>query len=230
MLADWTQGVVRAELRVEEGDLGYDYGRESSTAAATRARLLAEQPRHDQDPEWMSVEEYLALTDQRGLRCEYVGGRTYGLNPETPRHSLITANLTSLLKTHLRGSHYGLFNAGVRLHFTVEQEPVFYCPDLMVVPAPYDVNAQYLTNPLLIIEVLSASTDRVDWREKAHSYRYVSSLQEYVLIAQHAPRVAVHRRAENWRPSFLSSLDTTAEFRSIELILPLGRIYEGVLT
>jgi len=77
--------------------------------------------------------------------------------------------------------------------------------------------------------VLSPSTEKIDRREKALNYRQIATLEEYVLIAQNRPRVEIQRRADEWRPTFVTSLDATAEFNSIGLSLPLTQIYEGVL-
>ena len=88
---------------------------------------------------------------------------------------------------------------------------------------------RFCTNPRLIVEVLSPSSECTDRREKALNYRQIPALEEYVLVAQRMAEVTIYRRSEHWAPLTLSSLEETAEFRSIELSLPLGQIYEGAL-
>jgi Uma2 family endonuclease len=84
----------------------------------------------------------------------------------------------------------------------------------------------YLEEPKLIVEVLSPSTERIDRREKALNYRQVATVEEYVVVAQDSPCVEFQRRADDWRPTIATSLDSIATFRSIALSLPLRQIYE----
>ena len=98
----------------------------------------------------------------------------------------------------------------------------------MVACGPH-ADIRFCTNPRLIVEVLSPSTERTDRREKASNYRQIPSLEEYVLVTQRKAEVTICRRSDHWAPLILSSLEDTVEFRSIELSLPLGQIYEGVL-
>jgi Uma2 family endonuclease len=79
------------------------------------------------------------------------------------------------------------------------------------------------------VEVLSPSTERTDRREKTPNYRQIPTVEECVLVAQRTAEVTIYRRSERWAPMILRSLEEIAEFRSIELSLPLGQIYEGVL-
>ena len=61
------------------------------------------------------------------------------------------------------------------------------------------------------------------------NYRQIPTLEEYVLVAQRKAEVTICRRSDHWAPLILSSPEATADFRSIELSLPLGQIYEGAL-
>jgi Uma2 family endonuclease len=90
------------------------------------------------------------------------------------------------------------------------------------------VEKYYLRYPKIIVEVLSESTEAIDRREKLLNYPTISTLAEYVLIAQDTREVTVHRREEQWRPVLLTLPEALVEFRSIKLTLPLAQIYEGV--
>ena len=79
-----------------------------------------------------------------------------------------------------------------------------------------------------MIEVLSPSTARFDRREKVASYREIPSIEEYVLVAQKPAHVLIYRRAEQWKPQVIESLDGVLDLRSVGLALPVARIYEGV--
>jgi Uma2 family endonuclease len=76
--------------------------------------------------------------------------------------------------------------------------------------------------------VLSPSTERIDRYEKALNYRHIATLEEFVLIAQNRPYMEIQRRADGWQSTVVTSLDATAEFRSVALTLPLQQIYEDV--
>jgi Uma2 family endonuclease len=94
---------------------------------------------------------------------------------------------------------------------------------------PQDLGQVFLTDPKLVVEVLSPSTARIDRHEKALNYREIQTLEEYVLVAQDKLEVTVFRRSEDWRPQVMTLAEEAAELRSIELTVPLDRIYEGVL-
>jgi Uma2 family endonuclease len=113
------------------------------------------------------------------------------------------------------------------LRLKVGHDDVFYYPDVMVACQREDASEYYLQLPKLIIEVLSPSTEKTDRREKALNYRQIAALEEYVLIAQNRSHLEIQRRADDWRPTLVTSPDATAEFRSIGLSLPLTQIYEG---
>jgi Uma2 family endonuclease len=107
-------------------------------------------------------------------------------------------------------------------------DDIFYYPDIMVACGHIGIEKYYLSNPTLIVEVLSPSTESIDRREKALHYRQISTLEEYVLVAQDAPEVTIYRRADEWALSTLRALQDVAEFRSIDLSLPLAEIYAGL--
>jgi Uma2 family endonuclease len=88
-----------------------------------------------------------------------------------------------------------------------------------------------ITAPLLsiLVEVLSPSTEAIDRREKLLNCPQIPTVEEYVLVAQDSCEMTIHRRGERWVPQLLSIREGIAEFRSIELSIPLALIYEGAL-
>ena len=126
-----------------------------------------------------------------------------------------------------RGGPCRTYVQDVKIRLTVGRDEIFYYPDVSVACGPQDLEKVFLTDPKLIVEVLSPSTERVDRGEKSLNYREIPALEEYVLIAQHKPEVTLYRRSEDWRAQVLIQPDAAAELRSIALTLPLDRIYEG---
>src|SRR5437868_14877821 len=102
---------------------------------------------------YMSVEEYLAFEETASLRHEFVDGQVFAMVGTTLRHNIISANLQSILQTHLRGSSCRAFISDVKVR--VEATNSFYYPDIMVSCKPLDTSGTVITEPVLLVEVLS---------------------------------------------------------------------------
>lgn len=180
-------------------------------------------------PRLLSVEEYLELEEVSATKHEYIGGELFAMTGTTNRHGLICMNVAGALRSHLRGGPCRAFMSGVKVRLTVDRDEIFYYPDVLVACGPQDLGKTYVRDPKLIVEVLSPSTQRVDRREKALSYRHISSLEQYVLIAQDEPEVTIYARSEDWRARVHARLEAQAALHSVALSLPLTRIYEDAL-
>lgn len=86
----------------------------------------------------------------------------------------------------------------------------------------------YVDEPCLVVEVLSPSTARFDRREKLFGYREIPTIQEYLLVGQKPAHLVIHRRAEQWRPQLLESLEDVLDLQSVGLTIPVACIYRGV--
>jgi Uma2 family endonuclease len=212
-LADWL------EWQVEEARYRSLHVREA------RPEYLSEE-----EPFFMTWEEYLAFEEQSPSRHEFVNGTVYAMSGASLAHNEIAQELAVAFRTHLHGGPCKPFLLEAKLEIRTGRDQIMYYPDLMVSCSPEDRTEQVVRNPKLVLEILSKSTEHIDRREKAIVYQQVEAIEEYVLIAQSQPRVIVHRRAEEWRPRLYSGMDAQAEFRSIGLCLPLAKIYEGTLT
>ena len=203
---------------------------EELISASDRSYRVEEpQPAYAHAQPFMTVEEYMELEEQSSLRHEYVNGVVYAMSRPSIAHARIMVELLVAFKTHLRGSPCEPFAADVKLRIRSETDEIFYCPDVVVACNRDEWGTNYVCNPKLVIETLSPSTQHIDRREKAMTYRRVSSIEEYVLLEQDEPTVIVHRRAENWRPHVYTGPQAVAEFRAIGLSVPLAQIYEGTL-
>jgi Uma2 family endonuclease len=210
VVADWLQKLMEAQLP------GYGVAEPRSSNAAVQ-------------PPFMTVEEYLQFEEQSPLRHEYVNGAIYAMNGVSVAHARITRELVMAVGGHLRGGPCELFSTDLKLLIRSDTDEIFYYPDVVVACQREHWGANYVCNPKLVAEILSPSTQHIDRREKAMTYRRIASLEEYVLLAQDDHKVTVQRRAENWRPQSYSGPQATVEFRSIGLSVPLARIYEGTL-
>ena len=180
--------------------------------------------------EVVSVADYLAAEEEAQMRHEYVGGVVHAMAGETRAHNEIAQNIAFAIRQRLKGGPCKLYFEDVKLHLTPASGDIFYYPDLMVTCDPRDTHPLWVEHPKLIIEVLSPSTESVDRREKLFAYRFIDTLEEYVLVEQDKARVRVHRRADPlWTCETFEGVEAAAVFRSIELTCPLREIYEGVL-
>ncbi len=184
----------------------------------------------EEEPLFMTWEEYLAFEEQSPYRHEYVNGTVYAMSGASLTHNQIAQELVVAFRSHLRGGPCKPFFLDAKLEIRAGRDTIMYYPDAMVSCRPEDRTDKVVCNPKLVVEILSKSTQHIDRREKAMTYQRVESIEEYVLIAQKEPRIIIHRRAEGWRPVLYSAMEAQVEFRSIGLEMPMAQIYEGTLT
>lgn len=175
----------------------------------------------------MTFEEYLEFEEQSRIRHEYIAGEIFAMTGVTKRHNRIAGNLYYACAGHLRGGPCDIYMSDVKVKIRVNRDTHAYYPDLMVVCGRDPQEDRYVADPKLIVEVLSTSTAGVDRHEKRVAYREIPTLEEYVIVAQESVEVTIYRRAEDWRPRVLGSLEASIELVSIGLALRLAEVYEG---
>ena len=188
-------------------------GTVSLVAATARASFNA--PMTSPAPErHYTFAEYLELEASSDLRYEFFDGAVYAMSGGSPDHSRLAANVINLLATQLTGKPCQAFTSDLRIR--VLETGLATHPDVSVVCGslerdPEDRNT--VTNPVLIVKVLSPSTERYDREEKFANYRRIRSLASYVLISQEEQRLEVFSRNDDgsW---------TLREVRSGQLDLP----------
>jgi len=183
----------------------------------------------EEEPLFMTWDEYLAFEEQSPYRHEYVDGTVFAMSGASLAHNRIARQLVVAFQSRLRGGPCEPFFLDAKLEIKTDRSRIMYYPAVMVSCRPEDRTDQVVRNPKLVAEILSKSTQHIDRREKAMTYQRVEAIEEYVLIAQKEPRVIMHRRGEGWRPMLYSGMDARVEFRSIGLQMPLAEIYEGTL-
>jgi Uma2 family endonuclease len=180
-----------------------------------------------------TAEEYLALEVESESRNEYRNGEIIPMTGGTPEHNEIAGNLIYLLKSVLRGQPYGIFVTDQRLW--IPDLDLYTCPDIMVIQRPLDLKPgrkdTVVTNPLLIAQVLSDSTQEYDRGEKFESYRTLATFQEYLLIDQSKPHVEqfVRQSESQWLFTEYRELESQVQLSSLPVELALKDLYEGVL-
>jgi Uma2 family endonuclease len=175
----------------------------------------------------LSVEEYLALDRVAELRSEYYDGEMFPIITAGWEHARIAMNTGRLLAERLRGRPCRPLNSTLRLRVGPTK---FAYPDFMVVcgkPVFTDDKQETITNPKVIVEILSPSTADYDYGGKFALYRSLPSFEEYLLIAQDEPRGEVFRKTPDgrWLLSSYVGLEATVRVESLEIDLPLSEIY-----
>lgn len=178
----------------------------------------------------LTAAEYLALERQSEHRSEYLDGEVYAMTGASRRHNLIVLNLAAALHGQLKGRPCEVYANDMRVH--VAATGLFTYPDVAAVcgePRFADAALDTLLNPILLIEVLSPSTEAYDRGKKFAHYRTLGSLAELVLVAQDEIRVERYTRQEDgrWLLSEASRGDSLA-LPSISCEIPLSEIYERV--
>ena len=184
---------------------------------------------------YLTPEEYItverkAIPDAETVRSEYIKGKIIPRSSSNLTHNLITGNIAGELHTRLKGTTAFVFANEMRVSIPTAKS--YFYPDVGVVceePRFEDDVFDTLLNPIVIVEVLSPSTEAYDRGEKFAHYRQLTSLQEYVLVAQDQIRVEHYRRQEKqWIFTDFEKHDEMLPLPSIECELPLQEIYERV--
>jgi len=177
---------------------------------------------------YMTVEEYLEFEERSATRHEYVNGFVHAMNGASTAHNRIQTRLYKAIDKSLAEGPCEIFVAGQMLKVDTASDKQFLFPDLMVSCDSEGWREKWLLNPRLIIEVLSPSTQDIDRREKAATYRRIPSVEEYVIAAQSSWQLTILRRSEDWLPKVVSGPEAVAEFQSLGISVPLAEVYRGV--
>lgn len=175
-------------------------------------------------------EDYLAIERKAEQKSEYYDGQMFAMSGVSRQHDRIEGQLYLLVGNHLRGRDCEWFTSAMRL---LTPTGLFTYPDMSVVcgEAQFtDSSVDTLTNPVLLVEVLSPITEAYDRGRKAAWYRAIPSLREYLLIAQDCPEVDLFRRGQDgvWTVLDAAGLDASIELVSIGCTLRLRELYGRV--
>jgi Uma2 family endonuclease len=184
----------------------------------------------------MSPQEYLAWEEEQPLKYEYIYGEAYAMTGGTLPHNSIAVNITTALRTHLRGKGCKVFMADAKVSVS-EKGPYFY-PDVVVSCEERDRRALKMVQyPCLILELLSPGTEGYDRGDKFKFYRRLKTLQEYVLVDAEKLSVECYRLNERgkWELTAyplddlsIDEQDTDVQFTSIDFLCPISLIYEDI--
>lgn len=178
-----------------------------------------------------SLEEYLSRERVAEFKSEFYQGEIFAMTGGSPTHNDIGVNLVSSLKNRLRGT--GCRPSASDQRIRIPANGLCTYPDASVVCGDRhfdDKDNDAITNPVVVFEVLSKSTERYDRGRKFDLYRELDSLREYVLVSQTEAQVERFLRQDdgNWLLTILKGPDAILEFASLDVSLTLSEIYEDV--
>lgn len=180
-----------------------------------------------------TLEEYLEMDRKSESRLEYWNGEIFDMSGVSPEHAQIEVNVTIHLGSGLAARGCRVFPANVGLK--VPSLPPYRYADLSALcgQPEYETagGVKALTNPSLIVEVLSDSTEAYDRGDKFTYYKSIPSFREYLLIAQHRPHVTQFVRQDDgsWKYLEANDLSNIVKLVSVNYELPLARIYENLM-
>ena len=179
---------------------------------------------------YLTPEEYIAAERKATLKSEYLSGEIVARSGASAAHNLITMNIATQLYNQLVERGYRVFISNMRVGIGAGVS--YFYPDVSVVcdePRFEDDTFDILLNPIVVVEVLSPSTESYDRGEKFAHYRQLESLQEYILISQDRVRVEHYlRQGKQWLLSEFRTLEDVLLLVSIGAELPLHQIYRFV--
>ncbi len=179
-----------------------------------------------------TLEEYFALEERVDYRSEFYRGEIFAMSGGSANHNRITGDLFATLHNSLSGQPCEPFVTDLRL--LVKQKRLYTYPDVMVVCGPLQFaprRTDTVTNPVIIFEVLSPSTDSYDRGKKFEFYRTIETLREYILIDQARVYVEHYRRRAHrqWVLTVLDDLEDVLALQSIDSAVVLEDIYQRVV-
>ncbi len=176
-------------------------------------------------------EEYFALEATAEHQSEYIDGQIVAMSPGAARpHNLLVSELIFQLQLHLQHGPCEVYPSTQRVSVGATGDYLY--PDVAVSCDPrFDPNRHStLLTPLLVIEVLSPSTEKHDRETKLGRYKQIESVRECVLISQTEVRVERHVRAGDlWPWEVVTDRDASLVLPSIGLEIPLSRLYGKAL-
>jgi len=183
-----------------------------------------------QEPLLMSEAEYLEFEETSDIKHEYVDGRVYAMTGAKWNHIRITGNAHTALDNLLADTPCVVVSSELKLKVNSKKVSYRY-PDLMVVcgePDFVEDRTDIITNPKLIVEVLSPSTALEDRNVKLDEYTALDSVHEYLLISQDEAKIERYLRQESgdWLYSKVKGTDTTLALPSLAITLKLSLIYK----
>jgi len=178
----------------------------------------------------MTPQAYLVAERLADIKHEYFNGDVYAMAGASRSHTLISGNVSAALHAQLRQKTCAVYQSDMRVKVSVSG--LYTYPDVIVtcgVEQFEDARNDTLLNPVVIIEVLSPSTESYDRGQKFQFYRGLPSLVDYLLISQDSARIEhFTRQADGWLLTDADGLESELRLGSVDCVLKLADVYEKI--
>lgn len=179
--------------------------------------------------ETTSEEEYLKGELLSQVKHEYVAGRVYAMSGGSANHSGVASNFIRNVVGCTPGRRCRTFTGDLSVRIEQAFGVTYYYPDASVVCSPVDGDSQFTTEPVVVLEVLSPSTRRVDETSKLQGYLTLESLQVCLLAESDRPLVTVYRRmGDHFAVEVYEGRDAEIPLAEIGTALSLADLYDGI--
>ena len=180
---------------------------------------------------FITPEEYLESERQAETKSEYFNGAVFAMAGGTPRHVDIVRNLIRSLDRQFSGRECSVYFNDLRLR--VSPTGLYTYPDVMVIWGGLqfaDTGKDTVTNPVVIVEVLSPSTRDYDRGAKFHHYRTIDSFQEYLTVEQDKPKIEhwVRQEGNRWVFTEHTNASDQVTLKSIGCTLSMSEVYDKI--
>ncbi len=174
-------------------------------------------------------EDYLAWEEDALEKSEYADGQIWAMSGGTEPHAVLPVNIGAELRAALRGRGCRVMSSDIK----VWTAGAYYYPDLTVVCGPSQHRRRsrsIVTNPILVVEVLSPSTEKKDRGEKFMRYQQIDTLKSYLIVSQDEPRIEQFSRTEAgpWLYTPVSGLEGVLDIPALSISLKLADIYDQI--
>lgn len=176
-----------------------------------------------------SVEEYFEIENHSEIRHEFEDGILIPMPGETLNANEIAGNISATLRKELRQKGYRIFTHDIRT--IVHERRLYRYPDLVITAANTIKDIRHVTEPVLIVEVLSESTEDIDRNKKFRQYTALPSLQYYLMIHQDMALIEFYQRKDNSKTfefNFFDRLSETINLPVLGTSISIEDIYEGI--
>ena len=199
------------------------------TKAIAHHRLEKEKP-----VKVYTLQDYLARETQSPQKNEFYNGQILPMPGSKFKHNEISANMISLVKWAIKPlpQKFRVITSDQKIY--IEAENIAVYPDVLVIceaPQYWNQREDLITNPLLIVEVLSRSTRKYDRGDKFMLYQLLPSFKEYVLIEQNKPSVEswFQQSDKTWNKLIVNGLESSIPLRTLGVNIVLEDIYENIV-
>ena len=175
--------------------------------------------------------EYLEYDLHSELKNEYINGNAIPKIGCSEKHNIINVNLAGILGNQLKGKPFQVYLSSMRIK--VKTTGSYAYPDLLVVSPEIEFSGDKpdtLLNPIVIIEILSDSTESMDRGAKFAHYRQIPSLREYILVSQNSGKIEKYHlnASSKWELEETTEENTQIELHSISCVLRLEEVYDKI--